>query len=131
VCTLLWRMCLVVTSTMLYPSHLFSFPFRCDHLKVTTYQLYMLFPTNHLLACGSRREHQNFPNFFLIFNTRYSKKGTLSHISCDICLLGGSQLSIAKQDKPKMNTNPKKRTRFPPIEATKFVPSSSSLSLPV
>lgn len=31
--------------------------------KVKTYQLYMLFPTNHLLACGSRCEHQNFPTF--------------------------------------------------------------------
>ncbi len=72
--------------------------------KVKTYQVYICCfpPTICLLACGSRCATSKFSNFFLVFNTPYSKKKD-SHISniCDICLLARSQLPISEQDKPK------------------------------
>jgi hypothetical protein len=72
--------------------------------------------------------HQNFPTLSSFSTPQYSKpkKNGLSHISCDICLFGWITIVNHKTRQTKMNTNPKKRTRFPPIEGTKFVPSSSS-----
>lgn len=51
VCMLLWRMCIVVTSTMLFPLTLVLLSLLVATVfKVQTYQLYKLFPTNHLLC---------------------------------------------------------------------------------
>ncbi len=83
VCMLLWRMCIVVTSTMLYPLTLVLLS-----LLVRPFSKYRLtnyiscFPPTICFACESRCKPSKFSNFVLIFNTpilQTKKKWTLSH----------------------------------------------------
>jgi hypothetical protein len=122
VCTLLWRMCIVVTSTMLYPLTLVLLSLLVrPFLKYRLSNYISCFPPTILLACGSRCKPSKFSQLCPHFQhpdtpnkkKKKKKKKKDSNITNDICLLAGSQLSIAKQDKPKMNTNPKKEDPFP------------------
>lgn len=83
VCMLLWRMCIVVTSTMLYPLTLVLLSLLVrPFLKYRLTNYISCFPPTICFACESRCKPSKFSNFVLIFNTpilRTKKKWTLSH----------------------------------------------------
>ncbi len=84
--------------------------------KVKTYQLYMLFPTNHLLACGSRCEHQNFPTF----SSFSTPDTTLTYAVIFVCWLDHNCQS---QNKTNQNEyEPKKEDSSPTYWRHKVCP---------
>lgn len=125
VCMLLWRMCIVVTSTMLFPLTLVLLSLLVrPFLKYRLTNYISCFPPTICFACESRCKPSKFSNFVLIFNTPilHTQKKGLSHISCDICLFGRITIVNRKTRQTKMNTNPKKRTHFPTYWRHKVCP---------